>query len=140
MIRPTVLFLCSENSCRTQMAEAFLRELGGDRFQPLSAGAEAAAALDAEAVAAMREIGIDISDQRPKKVDPFMRQRVTYLVTLCDREREPACPIFPGAFWRLTWPIGNPAAARNRTEHRELVRRARDEIRSHVVQFVQEHA
>src|SRR5690349_13535754 len=101
MIRPKVLFLCSENSCRTQMAEAFLRDMGGERFEPLSAGAEATAALDPDAVAAMLEVGIDISEQQPKRVDPFMRERVSYLVTLCEREIELTCPIFPGAFWRL---------------------------------------
>jgi len=114
MIRPKVLLLCSENSCRTQMAEAFLRDLGGDRFEPISAGAEAA--LDPDAVAAMLEVGIDISGQQPKRVDPFMRERV------------------------LKWPIENPAVANNRDEHRVLVRRARDEIRERVVQFVQEHS
>ena len=69
MIRPKVLFLRSENFCRTQMAEAFLRDMGGDRFEPISAGAEAAAALDPEAVAAMLEVGIDISGRQPKRVD-----------------------------------------------------------------------
>jgi arsenate reductase (thioredoxin) len=140
MIRPKVLFLCSDNSCRTQMAEAFLRDLGGDRFEPISAGAEAAAALDPDAVAAMLEVGIDISGQQPKRVDPFMRERVSYLVTLCERDIERTCPIFPGAFWRLKWPIENPAIANDREERRVLVRRARDEIREHVTQFVQEHS
>ena len=140
MIRPKVLFLCSVNSCRTQMAEAFLRDIGGDRFEPLSAGGEAAVALDPDAVLAMLEVGIDISGQQPKRVDPFMRERVSYLVTPCDRETERACPIFPGAFWRLKWPIENPAIAADRDEHRALVRRARDEIRERVNQFVREHS
>jgi len=140
MIRPKVLFLCSENSCRTQMAEAFLRDMGGERFEPLSAGAEAVAALDPDAVAAMSEVGIDISGQQPKRVDPFMRERIAYLVTLCEREIERTCPIFPGAFGRLKWPIKNPALANDRDEHRALVRRARDEIRERVIQFVREHS
>src|SRR5277367_2494301 len=140
MIRPKVLFLCSENSCRTQMAEAFPRDMGGERFEPLSAGAEAVAALDPDAVAAMSEVGIDISGQQPKRVDPFMRERIAYLVTLCEREIERTCPIFPGAFWRLKWPIKNPALANDRDEHRALVRRARDEIRERVIQFVREHS
>jgi arsenate reductase len=140
MIRPKVLFLCSENSCRTQMAEAFLRDLGGERFEPLSAGAEAAAPLDPDAVAVMLEVGIDISGQQPKRVDPFMREHVSYLVTLCERDIERTCPIFPGAFWRLKWPIETPTIANDREEHRMLVRRARDEIRERVIQFVQEHS
>jgi arsenate reductase (thioredoxin) len=140
MVRPKVLFLCSENSCRTQMAEAFLRDMGGDRFESLSAGADGVAALDPDAIAVMLEVGIDISGQQPKRVDPFLRERVSYLVTLCERDVERTCPIFPGAFWRLKWPIENPAIANDRQKHRMLVRRARDEIRERVVQFVQEHS
>jgi len=139
MIKPKVLFLCSDNSCRTQMAEAFLRAMAGDSFEILSAGAEATA-LDREAVAAMREVGLNISGQVPKKVDRFLRERVAYLVTLCDRAMEHTCPIFPGATWRLTWPLENPAAARSQQERRAATRRVRDEIRQYVVQFVQEHA
>jgi arsenate reductase len=138
MIKPKVLFLCSDNSCRTQMAEAFLRDMAGDRFEVLSAGAEATA-LDPDAVAAMDEVGIDISGQAAKKVDPFMRERVSYVVTLCEREIERTCPIFPGAIWRFKWPIENPATARNGEEHRVLVRSARDKIRQCVMQFIQEH-
>ena len=139
MIKPKVLFLCSDNSCHTQMAEAFLRAMAGDSFEILSAGAEATA-LNREAVAAMHEVGLDISSQVPKKVDPFLRERVAYLVTLCDRAVERTCPIFPGATWRLTWPLENPAAARSQQERRAATRRVRDEIRQYVVQFVQEHA
>jgi arsenate reductase len=139
MIKPEVLFLCSDNSCRTQMAEAFLRDMAGESFEILSAGAEATA-LDREAVAAMREVGLDISGQVPKKVDLFLRERAAYLVTLCDRAVERTCPIFPGATWPLTWPLENPAAARSRQERRAATRRVRDAIREHVVQFVQEHA
>jgi len=62
-----------------------------------------------------------------------MRERVSYLVTLCERDIERTCPIFPGAFWRLKWPIENPAIANDREEHRVLVRRARDEIREFVI-------
>jgi arsenate reductase len=132
MIRPKVLFLCSENSCRTQMAEAFLRDMGRDRFEPLRAGAEAEAALDPDAIAVILKAGIDISGQQ--------RERVSYLVTLCERDIERTCPIFPGAFWRLKWPIENPAIVHGREEHRVLVGRARDEIRERVVPFVQEHS
>jgi arsenate reductase len=88
-------------------------------------------------VIAMQEVGIDISGQQTKKLDPFMRERVSYLVTLCDRQRERTCPIFPSAIWRLTWPIENPATATSRDEHRAMVRRARDEIRQRVAEFIQ---
>jgi arsenate reductase len=121
------------------MAEAFLRDMAGARFEVVSAGAEATTP-DPEAVAAMDEVGLDISGQTPKKVDQFLRERVAFLVTLCEREIERTCPIFPGAIWRLKWPIENPATARNKEERRTMTRRARDEIREHVAQFVQKHA
>jgi arsenate reductase (thioredoxin) len=136
MIRPKVLFLCSDNGCRTQMAEAFLRDMAGERFEALSAGGEASE-LDLDAVEAMSEVGLDISPQRPKRVNQFLGERMAYLVTLCDRDLERTCPIFPGATWRLKWPVESPAAANNRDEHRVMVRRARDEIRQHVAEFVQ---
>jgi arsenate reductase len=137
MIKPKVLFICSGNSCRTQMAEGFLRRMGGDRFEPFSAGADSSAGLDPDAVAAMRDAGIDISDHRPKKVDPFMRERMSYVVTLCEREIEHSCPIFPGAIWRLKWPIEDPAMAKDPEEHWRMVCRARDELQRRVIEFIQ---
>ena len=111
-IKTRVLFLCTENSCRTQMAEAFLRDLTGDELEIISAGAEAGR-LDPDAVAAMREVGIDISSARTKVVDPYLRERFHYVITLCDREKERSCPIFPGAIWRQKWPIESPAELQN---------------------------
>lgn len=138
-IRPKVLFLCSENSCRTQMAEAFLRDMTGDEFEVVSAGSEAGS-LDPEAVAAMREVGIDIASAKTKRVNPYLGMRFQYVITLCDRECEQTCPIFPGALWRQTWPIETPAAAKKiGLDHGPAVRRARDEIRRHVADFVRQH-
>jgi arsenate reductase (thioredoxin) len=102
VIKPKVLFLCGANACPTQMAEAFLSDLAGDRFEVMSAGYETAKEVCPDAVEAMREVGIDISHQRPKAADQFIGQRIAYVVTLCDREKERSCPIFPGALWRLT--------------------------------------
>jgi len=137
MIKPKVLFICSGNSCRTQMAEGFLRQLGGERFQPFSAGADVTAELDPDAVSAMREIGIDISHQQPKKLDPFMRERMSYVVTLCEREIERTCPIFPGAIWRLKWPIEDPALAKDPETHWRKVCQARDELQQRITEFIQ---
>jgi arsenate reductase len=139
MIKPKVLFLCSGNSCRTQIAEAFLRDLAGDRFEITSAGSEATP-LDPEAVEAMLELGIDISGHRSKKVDPFFAVKFTFVITLCDRQHERTCPIFPGAIWRQQWNLENPAAVEEPGEHRQSVRRVRDQLRQHVTQFVSEHA
>jgi arsenate reductase len=138
-IKTKVLFLCTENSCRTQMAEAFLRALGGDEFEIVSAGAEAGR-LDTDAVAAMQEVGIDISSARTKVVDPYLRERFHYVITLCDREKERSCPIFPGAIWRQKWPIESPAALQTAgLDHGVAVRHARDAIRRHVAEFVEKH-
>ena len=135
MIRPKVLFLCSGNSCRTQMAEALLRDLAGDRFEVTSAGNDVTP-LDPLAVDAMREVGIDISDQVPKDVGRFLGMRFTYLISLCDRQKERSCPIIPGAIWRLQWEIDNPNLAATPEERRELVRRVRDDLRERVFEFI----
>jgi arsenate reductase len=135
MIKSRVLFLCSGNSCRTQMAEAFLRDLAGDRFDVISAGADVCP-LDPEAGEAMRELGIDISGQTPKGVARFLGQRFTYVISLCDREKERTCPIFPGAIWRHKWDLEDPALASDRSG---AVRRVRDQLRQRIVQFVGEH-
>jgi arsenate reductase len=138
MIKPKVLFLCSGNSCRTQIAEAFLRDLAGDRFEIKSAGSEATP-LDPVAVEEMLELGIDISGYQPKSVNAYFGDRVTFLITLCDRQQERTCPIFPGAIWRDQWNLENPAAIEEPAEHRQSVRRVRDQLRQHVTQFVSEH-
>ncbi len=135
MIKSKVLFLCSGNSCRTQMAEAFLRDLASDRFDIISAGGDPTP-LDPEAVEAMRELDIDISGQTTKDVSRFLGERFTYVISLCDREKEGTCPIFPGAIWRQQWDLENPALA---PDHRTAVRRVRDKLRQRVVQFVSEH-
>ena len=94
MIKPKVLFLCGANSCRTQMAEGFLRDLAGDRFEAMSAGYEPSEEVCPDAIEAMREVGIDISDQRPKKTDDFLGQRIGYVVTLCNRREGAWLPHF----------------------------------------------
>ncbi len=135
MIKSKVLFLCTGNSCRTQMAEALLRHLAGDRFDIISAGADPYP-LDLEAVEAMRELGIDISSQTPKNVSRFLGQRFTYVISLCDREKERTCPIFPGAIWRQQWDFENPALA---SDHSKAVRCVRDQLRQRIIQFVSEN-
>jgi arsenate reductase len=132
MIKPTVLFLCSGNSCRTQMAEAFLRDLAGDRFEVVSAGGDPTF-LDSEVVEAMNELGIDISSQTPKDVSRFLSLRFTFVISLCDRQKECTCPIFPGAIWRHQWDLEDPSLAADRAA---AVRRVRDQLRQRVLQFV----
>lgn len=140
MVKARVLFLCGANACRTQMAEAFLRDLAGDRFEVLSAGYQPADRVSPDAVEAMREVGIDISGQRPRKTDELLGQRVAYVITVCDRQKERSCPIFPGASTRLVWPLDDPLEIEAPAERKLAVRQIRDEIRHRIVEFISEHA
>ena len=122
------------------MAEGFLRDLAGDRFEVDSAGYEPSAEVCADAVAVMSEIGIDISEQRPKPMKPFLGQRIAYAITVCERQKERSCPIFPGVVWRSTWPLEDPLTTTSLDERLAAVRQVRDEIRRRVIEFVSEHA
>ncbi len=125
--KPKVLFLCTGNSARSQMAEGYLRHVAGDRFEPLSAGIEPQG-LNPLAIEAMQEIGIDISKQKSKDVVSFLGQYIPYIVTVCDNARE-RCPIFPRTFKFLHWSFPDPAAAMGSHEAKPAVfRRVRDEI------------
>jgi arsenate reductase (thioredoxin) len=133
-----VLFLCTGNSCRSQMAEGALRKLAGDRFEAAGAGTSPTQ-INPMAVRVMADIGIDISKQRSKSVVEMMGEHFDYVVTVCDRARE-ACPVFPGAAKKLHWSFDDPAPAEGSEEERlEVFRRVRDEIVSSVREFVVDH-
>jgi arsenate reductase len=109
------------------MAEGYLREVAGDRFDALSAGIEPKG-LNPLAVEAMSEIGIDISGQRSKDVREFLGQAIPYVITVCDNARE-HCPIFPRTYKFLHWSLDDPAAAKGTHDEKLAVfRRVRDEI------------
>ena len=109
--RQTVLFLCTGNSCRSQMAEAFLRHMAGERFEALSAGLEPAAEIHPLAVRVMAENGLDLSGQRPKGVREYLVRRTAQIViTVCDRAAQRCPTTWPGALERLHWPFDDPAA------------------------------
>lgn len=137
MLKPKVLFLCTGNSARSQMAEGFLRKMAGEYFEALSAGIEPKG-LSPLAVKVMSEIGIDISKQRSKDVREFLGSPIPYIITVCDNAKE-HCPIFPGTFTYMHWSIEDPAAAQG-TEGEKLAvfRRIRDQIGSRVKGFVYE--
>ena len=135
MIKPKVLFVCTENSCRSQMAEGFLRQHAGDYFDIYSAGAEPTK-LNPSAVEVMREIRIDISQQHAKGVDQFLGQNFQYIVRVCDKVRE-KCPVLPGAIWYLDWSFEDPAAARGTAAERlAAFRRVRDQIEEKILEFI----
>ncbi len=130
-----VLFICTHNSARSQMAEAFLRQFAGDSFEVESAGLEPAAQVNPLVVAAMAEVGIDLSGKKPQSVfDLFRAGRIyDYVITVCDAEGEGRCPIFPGLTRRWHWPFPDPASVTGTPEEQlEQVRAIRDQIRQHV--------
>ncbi len=134
-MKPRVLFLCTGNSCRSQMAEGFLRSLAGDRFNVASAGTDPVA-VNPDAMKAMSEVGIDISDQESKAVKTFLGQHFAYVITVCDRASE-RCPIFPGAVKRLEWNFPDPAAVtESDVERHRMFRQVRDQIADRIRDFL----
>ncbi len=128
-VRTRVLFLCTHNSARSQMAEGLLRGLAGDRFEPFSAGTEATH-VRPEAIEAMKETGVDISGQESETLDRYLGEPFDYVVTVCDDANE-ACPAFPGAKRRLHWSLPDPSAVTGEGEERmEAFRTVRDSIRT----------
>jgi arsenate reductase len=125
--RRRVLFLCTHNSARSQMAEGLLRHLAGDHFEVYSAGTEATS-VRPEAIEVMAEVGVDISGQESKTIDGYLDEPFDYVVTVCDDANE-ACPVFPAAKNRLHWSFRDPSQATGSDEERlEVFRGVRDEI------------
>ena len=135
-MKPNVLFLCTGNSCRSQMAESFLRQMAGERFNAHSAGTNPTS-VNPLAIAVMGEKGIDISQHRSKNATEYLEQRFRYIITVCDHANE-HCPIFPGPSIRLHWSFADPAAAKGTEEERlRVFRRVRDEIQDKIRSFVE---
>ena len=129
-----VLILCTGNSARSQMAEGLLRHDAGDRFDVESAGTKPSR-LRPEAIAVMRELGIDISGQRSKHLDAFTGQAFDYVLTVCDQANE-SCPLYPATTHRLHQSFEDPAAFDGSEEERlAQFRRVRDQIRVYLRMF-----
>jgi arsenate reductase len=137
-----VLFVCIHNSARSQMAEAFLKELGGDRFQVESAGIEPGT-LNPAVVAAMKEIGIDISGNPTKTIDGFIEKGVSFdfVITVCDEASAERCPVFPGKTQRLHWGFPDPSALQGSdAEKMPTIRKIRDDIKEKVAEWLKQEA
>ncbi len=111
MTKIKVLFICNYNSARSQIAEALLKKLGGEKFEVESAGLEPGT-LNPLAVEAMKEIGIDISRNKTKSAFGFFKQGKTYdyVITVCDESRAGSCPVFPGAGENIHWSLPDPSS------------------------------
>jgi arsenate reductase len=135
-----VLFLCIHNSARSQMAEAFLKQVAGDRFEVESAGLEPGK-LNPLAVEAMRLVGIDISRNPLQSVFELFKsgKRFQYVISVCDEASAERCPIFPGVTTRLNWSFDDPSTFTG-TEQERLAKtvRVRDQIREKVRRWVDE--
>ena len=129
-----VLFVCIHNSARSQMAEAFLNQLGGDRFEAKSAGIEPGT-LNPYVVEVMKEIGIDIAGNRVKDVFDFFKKGAlfNYAITVCDETSAERCPVFPGHTTRLHWSFPDPSAVQGSdVEKLQSIRKIRDDIKARV--------
>jgi arsenate reductase len=135
--KPKVLFLSRGNATRSQMAEGFLRTLGGERFEATSAGI-APGKLNPMAIEAMQEAGMDISHQEAKNVKELLKEHFAYVITVCDAARERA-PVFPFTLNLVHWSIYDPETEQHSPEDKEKIfRRVRDEIRAKVESFLNE--
>ena len=133
-MKKRVLILCTGNSARSQMAEGLLEHDAGDSFEVESAGTRPGR-VRPEAIAVMKELGIDISGHRSKHVDEFQGQSFDYVLTVCDNAME-SCPVFPGHSKRIHKGFEDPAAPEGTEEERlALFRRVRDEIRDYLKAF-----
>ena len=129
-----ILILCTGNSARSQMAEGLLRHDAGDRFEVFSAGTKPSH-VRPEAIAAMRELGIDISGQHSKSVDEFTGQNFDYVLTVCDNAKE-SCPIFPGQTLSIHHNFEDPASLQGSEQERlAAFRRVRDQLREYLQTF-----
>jgi arsenate reductase len=127
-VKPTVLILCTGNSCRSHIAEGILRQAAGDILDVQSAGSKPAGYVHPKAIAVMAEIGIDISGHHSKHMDEFLGQKVDTVITVCGNADQ-ACPMFPGQMNRYHWGFTDPAHATGTEEQvLEEFRRVRDQI------------
>jgi arsenate reductase len=133
-----VLFICQHNSARSQMAEAFLNQLGQGRFTAQSAGLEPTE-INPLVVEVMQEEGLDLSANNVTDVFALFRsgELFQYVITVCSQEVEKKCPMFPGLTDRLNWPFPDPAKATGTHEEKMAATRAvRDDIRARIVRFI----
>jgi arsenate reductase len=127
-MKPTVLILCTGNSCRSHMAEGILREAAGDLLDVQSAGSRPAGYVHPKAIQVLQEIGIDLSGHRSKHLDEFLAQQVDTVITVCGNADQ-VCPMFPGQVRRYHWGFEDPAhATGTEDEVLEKFRTIRDQI------------
>lgn len=141
MSKTKVLFLCVHNSARSQMAEAYLKQLAGDTFEVESAGLEPGK-LNPLVVEAMKEEGIDISGNQTKDVFDLFRQgrMFRYVITVCDAKAAESCPIFPGMMYKINWSFADPSRfVGSHEEKLQQIRQVRDLIKESILGFIDQY-
>ena len=137
MAKPRVLFLCTGNSARSQMAEALLRHLGGNRFEAHSAGLDPKG-MNPLTVEALAEIGLDTEGQSSKNLQIYLGQTFDHVITVCDHANE-KCPAWPGKTQRHHWSFEDPAAATGTHEEQlKVFRKIRDQISARIKAWLQD--
>lgn len=142
MKKDKVLFVCVHNSARSQMAEAFLNRLAGERFEAFSAGLEPGT-LNPLVVEVMQEVSVDVANNQTKDVFELFKQGeiFSYVISVCDGANAERCPIFPGIVSRMQWSFPDPSTLEGSLEDKlEATREIRDAIRAAVVEFITENA
>ena len=135
MSKKRVLFLCTGNSCRSQMAEGLLRYLGKDNYDVKSAGTHPTQ-INPLSIKVMQEIGIDIYKQKSKSIKEFTGQTFDYVITVCDNAKQ-TCPVFPGTYNKIHWDLEDPAIAQGSEEEKMIVfRKIRDQIKKSIELFI----
>jgi arsenate reductase (thioredoxin) len=135
MKKKEVLFLCTGNSCRSQMAEGYLRHLAGEKFEVFSAGINPTA-VNTLSIEVMKEDGIDISGHRSKSVIGLKGKEFDYIITVCDNARQ-TCPVFPGIAKRMHWDIEDPARVTGSYEEKYVFfKQIRNKIKQLVSEFI----
>ena len=136
-MKKKILVLCTGNSCRSQIAEGYLRHLAGDTFDVFSAGLEPSV-VNPKAIQVMQEDGVDISSHTSKDAEQFVGQQFDFTITVCDNAKE-RCPFFPGQAERIHWSFKDPAdAVGSEEEVLDEFRNVRDQIKATLKQFIDE--
>ena len=134
-LKKIVLFLCTGNSCCSQMAERYLRHLSGDKFEVFSAGVKPTQ-VNPLAIKVMAEVGIDISKHISKSAMEFIGQQFDYVFTVCDNAKQ-TYPIFPGKYEKIHWNLEDPAQTKGTEEERLLIfRKVRNQIKGNIIEFL----
>ena len=134
MQKKKVLFLCTGNSCRSQMAEGFLKDMAPDEFEVFSAGTDPTQ-INPASLRTMQEEGIDISDQKSESVNKYVGEKFNYVITVCGSAKE-TCPVFPGKYTQIHWDIEDPAEKSATNEETSAFRITREIIKEKIKRFL----